>query len=210
MTDALRKTPDFAPGLDWQEVSRRLEASANALAALDRDDPAAQERLLRERAAALAAAAVPATERQADGIEVLGFQCAGERYAFETAWVARVLPLPPLTVIPGLPGFFAGVSVCEGEVLAVLDLRVLLGLPLSELADPAALIVLRGEDNCFAVLADAIDGARHFARDGMGHCLPMLADLDESYLLGVAPDRTALLDARRLLTDSTLVVDDGH
>jgi purine-binding chemotaxis protein CheW len=26
-------------------------------------------------------------------------------------------------------------------------------------------------------------------------------------LLGVAPDRTALLDARRLLTDSTLVVD---
>jgi len=34
----------------------------------------------------------------------------------------------------------------------------------------------------------------------------MLADLDKSYLLGVAPDRTALLDARRLLNDSTLVV----
>jgi purine-binding chemotaxis protein CheW len=210
MTDPLRKTPDFAAGFDWQEVSRRLEASATALAALDREDPAAQERLLRERATALAAVAVPAAERQADGIEVLAFQCAGERYAFEAAWVARVLPRQPLTVIPGLPGFFAGVSVSEGEVLAVLDLRVLLGLPLSQLSDPAALIVLRGEENCFAVLADAIDGTRQFARDGMSHCLPMLADLDQSYLLGVAPDRTALLDARRLLTDSTLVVNDGH
>jgi purine-binding chemotaxis protein CheW len=206
MTDPLRTAPAF----DWQEVSHRLEASASALAALDREDPAAQERLLRERAAALAATAAPGTERPADGIEVLAFQCAGERYAFEAAWVARVLPLLPLSVIPGLPGFFAGVSICEGEVLAVLDLRVLLGLPLTALADPAALIVLRGEDNCFAVLAEAIDGARHFAPGGMGHCLPMLADLDQSYLLGVAPDRTALLDARRLLTDTTLVVNDGH
>jgi purine-binding chemotaxis protein CheW len=191
-------------------VSRRLEASASALAELDREDPAAQERLLRERAAALAATAVAGSVRPADGVEVLAFQCAGERYAFEAAWVARVLPLLPLTAIPGLPGFFAGVSIYEGEVLAVLDLRVLLGLPVTALADPAALIVLRGEDNCFAVLAEAIDGTRHFASDGMGHCLPMLADVDQSYLLGVAPDRTALLDARRLLTDSTLVVNDGH
>jgi purine-binding chemotaxis protein CheW len=205
MTDATRTTADF----DWEAVSRRLEASAAALAVLDHEDPAAQERLLRARAVALAAPAVPGSARQEDGIEVLAFQCAGERYAFETAWVARVMPVLPLTVIPGLPGFFAGVSIVEGEVLAVLDLRVLLGLPLTELADPAALIVLCGEDNCFAVLAEAIDGARHFARDGMGHCLPMLADLEQSYLLGVAPDRTALLDARRLLTDTTLVVNDG-
>jgi purine-binding chemotaxis protein CheW len=67
--------------------------------------------------------------------------------------------------------------------------------------------VLKGEDNCFAVLADAIDGARRFEAEDMGHCLPTLADLDKSYLLGVAADRTALLDARRLLADSTLVVD---
>jgi purine-binding chemotaxis protein CheW len=198
------------PAFDWQEVARRLEASAAALATLGHEDPEAQERLLRERAAALAAAAVSSTERPADGIEVLAFACAGERYAFESAWVARVLPLLPLTIIPGLPGFFAGVAICEGEVLAVLDLRVLLGLPVTALAEPTALIVLRGEDNCFAVLAEAIDGARQFAPGAMGHCLPMLADLDESYLLGVAPDRTALLDARRLLTDTTLVVNDGH
>jgi purine-binding chemotaxis protein CheW len=201
---------DPAQGLDWREMLRRLEASAAALAALDREDPAAQERLLRERAAALAATRVHEAARSDDGMEVLAFQCAGERYAFEAACIERVLPLLPLTAIPGLPRFFAGICISEGEVLAVLDLRVLLDLPVTELADPAALIVLRGEGNCFAVLAEAIDGARRFTPGAMGHCLPMLADLDQSYLLGVAPDRTALLDARRLLTDTTLVVNDGH
>jgi purine-binding chemotaxis protein CheW len=193
-------------GFAWDDVLQRLEASAASLAALGNEDRAAQERLLRERAALLAGAAVPSAARPDDAIEVLAFQCAGERYAFEAACVARVLPLLPLTAIPGLPDFFAGVTMVEGEVLAVLDLRVLLALPLSELADPAALIVLRGEDKRFAVLAEAVDGTRRFAREGIGHCLPMLADLDKSYLLGVAPDRTALLDARRLLNDSTLVV----
>jgi purine-binding chemotaxis protein CheW len=38
----------------------------------------------------------------------------------------------------------------------------------------------------------------------------MPADPDASWLLGVAPDRTALLDARRLLADSTLNVNSDH
>ena len=168
------------PGFDWEALSRRLEASAAALAGLDRDDPAQRERLLRERAAALALAPTPQTERPADGAEVLAFRCGGERYAFEAPWVARVLPLLPLTAIPGLPDFHAGVVIHEGEVVAVLDLRVLLGLPVTALAEAGALILLRGEDNCFAVLADAIDGTRRFAPEGLGHCLPMLADLDQS------------------------------
>lgn len=193
---------------DWEALSRRLEAARAALAALDRPDPAAQERLLAERAAALAAAAP--VERPADGVEVLAFRCGGERYAFDSAWVARALPLLPLTLLPGVPSHVAGIAMWEGELLAVVDLRVLLALPLSELAEPGALIVLRGEDNRFAVLADAIDGTRRFAHADMGHSLPMLADPDASYLLGVAPDRTALLDARRLLADPTLVVNADH
>jgi purine-binding chemotaxis protein CheW len=191
---------------DWEALSRRLEAAVVALDALDRADPAAQERLLAGRAAALAAGADAQVAAAPAGIEVLAFRCGGERYAFDAAWVARVLPALPLTALPGVPDVVAGITMWESEVLAVVDLRVLLGLPLTDLAEPGALIVLRGEDNRFAVLADAIDGTRRFARDHLGHDLPMLADPSASYLLGVAPDRTALLDARRLLADSALIV----
>lgn len=202
--------PGEVRAFDWDALSRRLEASAAALAALDAADPAAQQRLLRERAASLATPAAAAEEQDAGGIEALAFRCGGERYAFEAAYVARVSPMLPLTRIPGTPGFIAGVTMSEGDVLAVVDLRVLLSLPLAELAEPAALVVLKGEGRVFAVLAEAIDGMRRFAPQDVGHCLPALSDLDRSYLLGVALDRTALLDARRLLADSTLVVDGDH
>jgi purine-binding chemotaxis protein CheW len=87
---------------------------------------------------------------------------------------------------------------------------VLLALPVSELVEPGALIVLRGEDNRFAVMADAIDGTRRFPLDHLGHDQPLLADPDAGWLLGVAPDRTALLDARRLLADTALFVNTDH
>jgi purine-binding chemotaxis protein CheW len=195
---------------DWEALSRRLEAAAAGLAALDRFDPAAQERVLTERAAALAAAGAGSEPAAPTGTEVLAFRCGGERYAFDSAWVARVLPALPLTALPGVPGVVAGITMWEGEVLAVVDLRVLLALPLTDLAEPGALIVLHGEDNRFAVLADAIDGTRRFPHDHPGHDLPILADPDASWLLGVAPDRTALLDARRLLADATLFVNPDH
>jgi len=195
---------------DWEALSRRLEAAAAGLDALDRIEPGARERVLAARAAALAAAGAAPGAAPPAGIEVLAFRCGGERYAFDAAWVARVLPALPLTTLPGVPDVIAGITMWEGEVLAVVDLRVLLALPLTELADPGALIVLRGEESRFAVLAEAIDGTRRFPHDCLGHDLPMLADPDASYLLGVAPDRTALLDARRLLADSTLIVNTDH
>jgi purine-binding chemotaxis protein CheW len=109
-----------------------------------------------------------------------------------------------------VPDVVAGITMWEGEVLAVVDLRALLALPLTELAEPGALIVLRGEDNRFAVLADAIDGTRRFPDDHLGHDLPRPADPEDGYLLGVAPDRTALLDARRLLADAALIANTDH
>jgi len=195
------------PRSDWDDLKRRLEASGAALAARGSDDPQTRTRLLKARAVALAALPSNDAQQEDTSIEVLVFQCAGESYAFEAEAVARVLPMPTLTTIPNVPAFIAGVAMCDGEVLAVVDLRVLLALPLSDLSEPTALVLLRNEDRCFAVLADAIGGVQRFPRDGLGHCLAALAELDQSYLLGVARDRTALLDAHRLLNDSTLVAD---
>jgi purine-binding chemotaxis protein CheW len=195
-----------SPGFDWAALSRQVERNQAALDALTANDPEARAHLLRQRAAALAAKPGRAEEASDGALEVLAFSCAGERYAFETCWVERALPMQALTAIPGVPGFIAGIAMVEGEVIAVLDLRVLLALPLNEIAEPGALIVLHGEGSRFAVLADALAGVHQLPQAEPGHGLPALAQLDRSYLRAVAPDRTAVLDARRLLTDSTLVV----
>lgn len=49
------------------------------------------------------------------------------RYVLGTEGVDEVVPLPSVTRVPGLPGWLAGVANWRGRVLAVVDLRSILG-----------------------------------------------------------------------------------
>ena len=193
---------------DWAAIRARLEDSLRK-AGPDASDPERQQALLRARTAALARMPAPQQQSTAEGgesLQALVFELGGARYALESAWVAHAAPLPPLTALPGLPNHVAGIAAYRGRVLAVLDLRPLLALPVTRLAEPTAMVVLQGEAMEFALQADAIAGVQHFARTALSDSLPGLGALRAGYLLGVAPDRTAVLDGRRMLSDRTLAI----
>lgn len=197
--------------IDWNEIRQQLEKSRQAIDDLAGNDRVLQEKILRERAVALASAASPAASEAVTGggIDVLAFRVAGERYAFETRHVAQAYPMLPVTVIPGVPDFIVGIVAARGDVLSVIDLRSLLDLPLARLEEPGAIIVLQSEEMAFGILADEILGVERYATDALGPALPTLDKIEKTYLKGVAPDRTAILDAERLLSDPGLVIDAG-
>jgi purine-binding chemotaxis protein CheW len=191
---------------DWAAIRARIEQGIE-LAGFDHASPERSREVLRERAQALAR--VPDQERdpgQADTMQVLAFELGGASYAVETGRVLHACALPPLTALPGLPNHVAGIAAFRGQVLAVLDLRALLALPVTRLAEPAALIVLQDNAMEFALLADAVAGVRHYPRASLSASLPGLGALRAGYLMGVAPDRTAILDASRMLGDRSLVL----
>lgn len=80
------------------------------------------------------------------------------RYAFDAGLVTEVVRLGPLTRLPGAPAALPGVFVHRGEVLAVLDLCRLLGLPAAPLGLGARVAVLRVGAWRLALLADAVLG----------------------------------------------------
>jgi purine-binding chemotaxis protein CheW len=196
-----------ADTIDWAKITERLSRDA----ASDPDDPAQRQQVLRARAAALARpAAASADDGGADALEVLVFDVGGERYAVATAWVAQAVAMPALTALPGVPNYVAGIVPWRGQVLAAVDLRSLLALPLTRLADPAGLVVLQGAGMEFGLLADAIVGVQRYPQAALERSLPGLENIRPGYLLGVAPDRTAILDAAALLADTRLVVHVGQ
>lgn len=191
---------------DWAAIRERLERSM-ALSAPDHASPERSREVLRERAAALAR--VPDQQLhagEADMVNVLAFELGGASYAVENHCVLHACALPPLTALPGLPNHVAGITAFRGQVLAVLDLRALLALPVTRLTEPTALVVLQDSAMEFALLADAIAGVRHYPRATLSPSLPGLGALRAGYLMGVAPDRTAILDASRMLGDRSLVL----
>lgn len=191
---------------DWAAIRARIERGIE-LADTGQASPERSREVLRERAQVLARVPDQAHDAgQADALKVLVFELGGARYAVETGRVLHACALPPITALPGLPNHVAGIAAFRGKVLAVLDLRALLALPVTRLAEPAALIVLQDSAMEFALLADAIAGVEHYPRASLSASLPGLGALRAGYLMGVAPDRTAILDAGRMLGDRSLVL----
>lgn len=82
----------------------------------------------------------------------------GSRYAVALAHVAEVGKVPPLTRVPGVPAWLAGVANWRGRILPVLDLRSLLGADVVDFGSTARLVVLSTDGTSVGVLTDAVEG----------------------------------------------------
>jgi len=170
-------------------------------------DPEETTRILRERARLLARE--PEKAAAADQfIEVIEFVLAFESYAIETRYVREVEPLDNLTPLPGTPAFVLGIVNVRGEILSVIDLRKFFGLPEKGLTDLNKVIVLESENMLFGILADAVAGVRRIPVADLQPSLPTLTGIREAYLKGVTPGRMVILDAEKLLTDESIVVEE--
>ena len=139
-----------APGVDWEALHARMEAISRAVRGEEMTPERARE-VLEARARALAA---PPPEEAAKGeVHLVTWTLAGETYALETRHVREVARAGPLTPIPGAARPLWAVTAWRGELLAVHDLRAMLGLP-SAPEPPAWLVVLGEASAALAVCAD--------------------------------------------------------
>lgn len=191
--------------IDWSEVRQRLEAAHMAIEHIWAPTAGETQRVLEARALALARE--PARAESADDwIEVVEFILAHERYAVASEYVREVYPLEELTPLPCTPAFVLGIVNLRGEILSVIDIKKFFDLPEKGLTDLNKVIVLESEDRVFGILADAISGVRRILRANIQPSLPTLTGIREDYLQGVTAERVVILDAKKLLTDEKLIV----
>lgn len=150
---------------------------------------------LRHRAAELAR---PAKPPRADDVHAaIIFELGGERYAVAAHAVLQIVALRELTPLPSAPLPLFGLTQWRGDVLTVLDVRELLGVPRHGLADLARVIVVDGSHHVFGVLADAVRDVRDIDIDGVQ---PLPADdADRGTLLsGITDDGVLVIDSDAL------------
>lgn len=191
--------------VDWHEIRRRMEKTGAAIEHAWMPSSAETQRVLMARAQALGRVPEPA-ETAGEYIEVVEFVLAHERYAIESRYVREVAPLENLTPLPCTPAFVLGIVNLRGEILSVIDIKKFFELPEQGLTDLNKIIVLQSGDMLFGILADAIAGVRRIPVAGIQPSLPTLTGIREDYLQGVTPERLVILDAERLLTDESIVV----
>lgn len=164
------------------------------------------ERILRERAVALARRPVEHA-RDGDNLELLEFTLARERYALETRHVQEIQPLRDLTPLPGTPPFLLGIVNLRSRIVPVLDLKKFFELPEQGLTDLHRIILVRGQDMEFGILADTIVGVHEVPVASLQPSLPTLTGIRADYLRGVTEERLVVLAFDRILADPAILID---
>ncbi len=193
--------------IDWEGMYRRLETVGQELARGFTPPPGEKKRLLKQRAQKLAREQVR-EERTGEALEVVEFLLAFERYAFASSFIREVYRLRDLTPLPGTPPFVAGIVNVRGRIISAIDLKKFFDLPEKGLGDFNKLIILMSEDRELGILTDAIVGNRTVHPEDLQPSLPTLTGIREEYLQGIAGGRLVVLDAKKILQDRRLVVED--
>ncbi len=160
--------------------------------------------ILRERARLLAQEPPAATTAQT--LMVVEFTLGPEHYGVDSTLVREVYPLRDLTPLPGTPPFILGLMNVRGQILSITDLCTLFSLPAGGLRNANRVIILKNPVREFAILVDAIIGMRIIPLTDLQEDLPTLTGMAGEFIKGITPDRLAVLDGEKLLTDNRLVV----
>ena len=141
--------------------------------------------------------------RAGEVLELVVFWLAGECYGIESRFVREVARLTRFTPLPGTPPYVLGVTSLRGEILALFDLRHLMGIVAGGVTDLCRIVVL-GEHRCeFGLLADF---ATEMLQVPAKSLTPPEAGWGRACVRGVSPDGVIVLSGEALLSDPRLTI----
>lgn len=217
LTDGVLIIYDFPQFLDYctssadpltplMLVQQNYQDSGDDLDVPDQDQPRHEQvqQILAQRAEELI---------QAEGktepclINILRFRLMYREYAIEMQYVREVVLSREITPVPGTPDHVIGICQVRGEIIPLVDLRVLLSVTERGLTDFNQVIVLTNGNITFGILADQITGIRtipayHIIAGKTGDSLGR-----PEYILGVDNQDVLVVNAAAILGDSTIIVD---
>jgi purine-binding chemotaxis protein CheW len=117
----------------------------------------------------------------------------GELYGIPTATAREVLRAPRLIRVPRVAEHIRGVINLRGEIVAVTDLRPLLGLPGGDFPAGGRLVVVEAAGLVTALLAEQVEGIRSIAADAIEPCTEGLTGFPREAVAGQTAGEKGLL-----------------
>lgn len=195
------------PKIDWPAAYVRLERSRRALEVGGQLPPEEAQRILDERAKALAR---PREEVSLPtvALNLLVFSLGAERYGIETTCVIDVLRFTELTRVPCTPPLVLGVVNHRGRIVPVLDLQRVFGGAGSGASAESRVVTVEAGGMTFGILAAAVTGSIRIGADDLAPPPAAPVGSGSSPVRGVTADMVAVLDVDALVRDSRMVVNE--
>lgn len=128
---------------------------------------------------------------QMDNSEVIDykmvtFSLGGKDYGIDIMKVKEISKASKFTYVPNSIPFVKGVYNLRGDIISVIDLRVMFNLPMPEKAAVLEnMIILRLEDNVIGVIVDTIDKVVGISQKKIQPPHPLFGDINIKFIKGI-------------------------
>ncbi len=144
----------------------------------------------------------------ADGgpLRLVCFELRGQELALPIADVRETLPVPPITRVFLVPACLAGVFSLRGDIVPVIDLGILLGLPATAASDDSKIVVVDHAAGVVGIVVDKLRDLRTVEAPLDPAPVNLAAEVAALFLGVVATPSGSVrvLDARAVITVESL------
>lgn len=147
-------------------------------------------------------------EAQEEHLECITFTLGDETYAFETVYAAEVLRIPKLVRLPRVQDAIVGVFNLRGGIMAAIDIRVLLGIPLTPLSAAGRIIVLKSEKFSTGLIVEEVTGVESLSVDTFEPAVKSLSGVQREFIRGQinsGGSLVMLLDIPKLMVSPEII-----
>lgn len=159
--------------------------------------------------------------QEAVDYKMVTFSLGGKDYGIDIMRVKEIAKFHQFTYVPNTAPFVRGVYNLRGDIISIIDLRLMFNLPAVQRKDnePENGLILRYEGGLLGVIVDSIDKVVGFSRRSIQPPHPIFGDINIKYINGVVEHDKRLyiiLDAERIFkkevadTDGRAVVQDAR
>ncbi len=148
-----------------------------------------------------------AADRRQENIDfkMVTFSLGGKDYGIDIMRVKEIAKFSQFTYVPNTAPFVRGVYNLRGDIISVIDLRLMFHLPAEEHDEgtPENGLILRLESNMIGIVVDRIDKVVGISSSQVQPPHPIFGDINVKYISGVAEHQDRLyiiLDVDRIFT----------
>ncbi|MFW6327385.1 MAG: chemotaxis protein CheW [Bacteroidota bacterium] len=113
---------------------------------------------------------------------LLSFMVNDEFFAVDAMKVNHILEVPEITRIPNTPDFMLGVLNLHGNIIPVVDLRLMMGFDKAPFTNDTAIVVINPDDQQDSSLGVIVDMVKEVIETDGLEIKPTVVDKEESML----------------------------
>jgi purine-binding chemotaxis protein CheW len=131
----------------------------------------------------------------------LTFHLENEIFALDITKVIEIIGVQPITLVPEAPKYLKGIINLRGNLIPVIDLRVLFKMDEKEFRDRTCFIVLNFENNFYSLVVDEVADVISIEKSEINYDFSEFFSKFTSYIYGIARQKEkviTILDVSKL------------